>query len=205
MEIDDILKMFCSRDECRVNINTPFNHNGFTYATNGVILVRVPLIKKYQRDMYPDKVEKCLFGGLLHDDDFVCLPDITQAVNFHRCDNCEGKGRDYKCTDCNGRKYVILESNSGIEYEFECKMCYGKGYIPGECEECSGFGVLPEKRHVMVGSKLLGCINLYILGKLPGCKIATEKPEGLQPIPFIFDGGDGIIMPLRQLSDNDDD
>lgn len=42
-----ILEAFCDKDLNFPDLVKPFNHGGFTYATDGFIIVRVPLIGKY--------------------------------------------------------------------------------------------------------------------------------------------------------------
>lgn len=39
------LQRFCSRDRQRLNLNSPWSLDAFTYASNGKILLRVPLLR----------------------------------------------------------------------------------------------------------------------------------------------------------------
>ena len=90
-------------------------------------------------------------------------------------------------------------SDGGYDYEDMCQMCNGSGVIDGPCDSCGGSGKFPEKRSVDIGTKTLDCEMLTTMSKLPNVKIAPEAVEKLSPVPFKFDGGIGIICPLRKF------
>jgi len=47
---DMVLRSFCAIDNCRKEINNPYNHGDYTYATDGWILIRIPKIDKYNKN-----------------------------------------------------------------------------------------------------------------------------------------------------------
>jgi hypothetical protein len=79
-------------------------------------------------------------------------------------------------------------------------MCRGtkKSGKSIECEECSGTRKITKSKSINVGSKLLNCQFLSVMKNLPGVKIAPDAVESLKAIPFKFDDGIGIIMPMRR-------
>ena len=61
------------------------------------------------------------------------------------------------------------------------------------CEECEEWHY--SYRPVQIGKAHINAIYLFKLHLLPNCKISQpEEPEA--PIHFIFDGGEGWLMPL---------
>ena len=60
-EPDITLFVDTTRSFSRLDLNKPFTVNGWRYATNGIIAVRVPDIRKNSRGKYPT-VEKLFFA-----------------------------------------------------------------------------------------------------------------------------------------------
>lgn len=112
------LQPFCSRDEGRHLLHKPFTRDGWTYATDGRIVIRVPAI---------DGVEKGEVGAesLFPKAEFreIGLPDSIPHAVKTICSRCHGTGEcsclhcgsDYTCKVCNGSVDIIKDSPIKIE------------------------------------------------------------------------------------------
>jgi hypothetical protein len=82
----------------------------------------------------------------------------------------------------------------------QCRMCDGRGYehdcpdCRRECEHCDGIGeqLLPPIR---IGEARFKGVYISWIRELPGLEIGKPKP--VDPLPFRFDGGEGLLMPMR--------
>ena len=184
------LEGFCSVYAER--IATPWNKDGFTFATDGYILIRVPLMAGVpERINHPEDVNLIAenpepTGGFIH------LPSL-ESMGVTICPRCKGNPPDSeKCPECEGRCEVEL-SNSHSDYTVECKSCEGEGEVDG-CKRCKGIGYLMKEDRVEIAGCKYQTINLIAFSRhLPNCSIA---PGGKGKASWIhFDGGDGLIMP----------
>lgn len=192
----EYLKPFCSQDNER--ISTPWTADGYTYATDGVIAVRVPAI-----DGVPNNNEAPDMQRLLWDhgtiSDWRDLPeyDITAA---RPCKQCKGSGKSRVCYECDGDGELELDSGHNL-YDVECATCHGDGVLPAiddngkPCARCDGTGkdlVTP----VPWGEGAISMKMLQRIGNLPGAKM-SQAGGGTQTFRFKFDGGEGLVMPMR--------
>lgn len=80
-----------------------------------------------------------------------------------------------------------------------CELCSGDGRLEGKkgttCEGCDGYG--ESWRHIPIGNTHFCIRYVRLLSSLPGIKIA---PNGKEAAPFMFDGGRGLLMPMRGLT-----
>ena len=167
------LKPFCGDNDVRYYMNAPFSEGEFTYATNGHILVRVARcddVPEVEVEAAPPKCEK-----LFADNPFISaveIPDIPPMIEAD-CDCCNGYGT----------------------HEQKCKT--GTAY---DCEECNATGKrVTEPGETMwpqitVGDTGFASKYLRLIKALPGIEFS---PNGQNPAPFRFDGGDGLLMPIR--------
>ena len=206
------ITQFCNINDAREFIRTPFSDEQYTYATDGHIIIRVARI--------PEIVNP---GGTIlpqwksmpwdHEtlSDWHPIPNEIPDGKRVECKSCEGTGKVITCPDCDGDGEVeyTYDSTSGKTYDadIECPVCEGRGKMNGNgehCEDCNGQGHRIEPVAVKVES-----IGLYVsnhllqrVKDLPGIMIAIKGPitplDPLPPIRFRFDGGDGIIMPMRE-------
>jgi hypothetical protein len=85
-----------------------------------------------------------------------------------------------------------------------CPDCFGKGLVPPEldgadlwtCDSCEGYG--EAFRRIAVGDTGFCIRYMRLLSSLPSVQIS---PNGMNPCPFIFDGGRGIVMPMRTIKE----
>lgn len=79
-----------------------------------------------------------------------------------------------------------------------CTKCDGKGSSRGggeSCPDCEGSGMVKKFTPVSIGKAHIDLKYALLLSSLGDVKLA---PSGkLDPIYFQFDGGDGLIMPVR--------
>ncbi len=163
------LKPFCSTDEFRPTLMQPWSRGAYTYATNGHILVRVA-----RRDDVPENeeapdVEKTVEKARLDEASFVRLPLIDlPPEEKSECQACEGRGTEHDCPDCT----------------CDCEVCNGSGEESSDLNSSVGLFGIP-----------FAMRNARLILSLPGVEIS--RPQGhLSPMPFRFEGGIGMSMPL---------
>lgn len=191
---DDLLK-FCS--DRRENLTAPWSAGDHTYATNGHVIVRVPRL--------PDVPENALAPKVAANEDHAMFPYAEPATWFPlsdielpdapKCHDCDGKGTHPDCPECDGDGAITF-SSSQHDYEVTCKSCDGDPK-PHSCDNCGGTGK-DERRfvRVSVGGACFQRHYLAMLKALPNCKIGPDV-DPLKQAPFVFDGGDGLLMPCR--------
>lgn len=172
---NSILRGFCAGDERRPITCRPWSVGEYSYATNGLIIVRVPRLV----DVPPpddQKIEKTA----AQIDEWLQKLEATTRTPVPRfevpkgkswtCDKCEGRGTEHDCPDCN---------------------C--------ECDECEG-GTCHQPVMVAWRGTYISRDMWRLIAALPGSQIAASPP--LPPImdhvSFAFDGGVGIVMPMRK-------
>jgi hypothetical protein len=139
---NDLVK-FVSADGEKHHIDKPWSRDGFTYATNGHVMVRVPVMADVQNNEGPN-AEYVFKQALPMPDTWVPIPDVKPSDI--KCDECGGQGRKFRDVD-------------GITWERECDGCNGSGKIhPVETHEINGV-----KFQVKY---------LFLLHQLPNCEIS---------------------------------
>lgn len=166
------LQDFCGDENSSFRLATPFSKGEWSYATNGHILIRVPLIAGLRED--GPNADKMFEVNCKN----IAPPSITFAVELppletqsEECSECDGTGNPHDCPAC------------------ECK-----------CDECDGRGswdVSSDKGvSVAIGGVPFGCGLIRLLMTLPALRIAP--PQQKKALYFAFDGGDGLLMPLTK-------
>ena len=154
------LQPFC--DSISSNLSRPWTRGGYTYATNGHVMVRVPALADV--DDNPDAPDAAaIFEKYFKADDPTILDwsrvptPKTQEIN---CPDCDGTGFEHECPRC------------------DCA-----------CEECDGTGVVTNGKinWVQVRGIQFSSKYLLMLRRLPGLKMCSPgAPEEAQG--FVFDG-----------------
>jgi hypothetical protein len=166
------LTPFCGKDDIRTTLHSPWTSNGWTYATNGHMCVRVPALESVTRSDGPNI--EVVWAKLLPCDTYSPLPEVKIAPDLLKSGPCE---------DCGG---------SGVA---ECCTC-GQDR---ECPTCDG-GSLddePELWKVEVADGLFFKARYYqLLRALPGLVCDLRPDATARGRHFKFDGGEGIIMPM---------
>lgn len=193
----EILKRFCATDVSRHRLEAPFSQGEWTFATNGHIAVRVPRMKAVAAaEGAPDCVGLFSKSADLENPerDWVNPPEPFFSIR--------------PCADCAGQGFIKFCDHTDGGY---CKRCAGREFVPcekkhpkaEECFECDGKGEIRDgavliegpKGQVKADSRYIELIRL-----LPNPKIAlhgNESDRG-EPLCFRFDGGDGLLMPMRK-------
>jgi hypothetical protein len=165
---------FCGREETRPYLHTPFNHDGYTYATNGQILIRVA-----KRDGMGDRPSELRsFDGLIAslqlrwfdpDASFAPIPEFVLVKRpAKKCEICYGSGT---CT---------------------CECCDHEH----DCGRCDGSGTAIDERNIArFPEQDINLAYIELIRALPGVEIAFGKDN--EPAVFRFEGGVGCIMPMR--------
>lgn len=205
----EVLESFCEKEGCGVNRKSllrPFNLDSFTYATDGIILVRVDLVPEYEKYIDANVEIVRRFTRLIDNAENEYTPLMPTAYDLVQCTECKGTGKIETCSDCDGSGEVSWSSDGGFDYEDTCQMCDGKGVVMGSetsqpCRTCGWSGFMPKIKVVKHGSKWISPVAANKLLVLPNIQIEVCKINNLDPIPFIFDGGKGILMPCRNPQD----
>lgn len=163
------LKQFCSTDRYRPYLHQPFSRGEFTYSTNGHVCVRVPRMVEYPEQEKPDlaKLFAAYFKPGARGTVEAGLPERKEV--FVDCEDCDGRGTEHDCPECH------------------CT-----------CDRCDGDGRLEKSELVTVGIGTATYDAKYIrkLMTLPGFRMDPNPPKA-EAGSFTFDGGEGIVMPLR--------
>lgn len=197
MSID--LKAFCAQpDFGRYVIEFPFKQGEHVYATDGRVLVRVSGDTPFERPadanaglVPPDPTKVGPWNqNKLSDADFV----LVLGLNIPPV-------RVETCPDCEGMKAVKYGTATTIT------PCAEDDPDAQTCENCDGHGQITHNDRVAVGENSLSNRYLYLIATLPNCRIGTKRtaPQDSRhdkldygPVPFIFDGGCGYLMPMKE-------
>lgn len=191
------LQDFCAKDEQRQHeLNDPFSHGKYSFASDGHMLIRVPLLLEVTKGL-PGFMES-KFTEFATGDCLTPIPEYKQEKK--KCSICRGSGKAEECPECKGLGEVNFE-NDYNDYEFECQTCHGHGEVSGgknTCEECEGTGQVYVNRwaSINIGNKLLGLRLLDKIKDLPGVMLGDCSADDKAPVYFKFDGGDGLLMPM---------
>lgn len=173
MTID--LHRFCSKDRIRVNLHHPMSQDGFTWASDGRIAIRVPHVMDYPEFKFPSV--STVFNSCFIEDEKgelkVELPEIKETEED--CRECSGSGKAHECPNC------------------DC-----------DCDVCDGDGKQSRKvsATVLIGDTIFDAFYIKLVLSLPSLKFSAKPPKD-KAASFIFDGGAGILMPMRYDAPDD--
>jgi len=192
----------------------PCHLGGFTYATNGFLVVRVPGAFGIEHQRARDCVK---FLEPNSDCSGAPVTLTAQEVRplLHKCTEChpnpESPTERIECPECDGEGEVEWETEFN-HYEAECKTCGGDGTIREgqgelkreECLNCFGTGLAPKwnryhitaKDAVPIGPAFINPTFVYLLATDFGPITFYAQESSTAGIPFRFEGGDGCVMPL---------
>lgn len=193
----ETLKQFCSRDTTRTQIQQPWSMDGHSFATDGHILMRVPRLDQVAENRDAPETGH-LFANSPHTGNFLPIPDLPEPQDGP-CPECKGSGKvPARCQKCDGEGTILCPQCE--DGQLECDECDGTG-LPEEesevpCEDCDGSGKRPVLQRVAVGNQTVDAKFLRLIEDLPNVRITNSQKE-LSALTFVFDGGDGLIMPIR--------
>lgn len=164
--MDDIeLMPFCSTEDSRKNLMNPWSRDGFTWASNGFILIRVA----YRDSVPPNpkapgvkEVMKCHVGAVFSE-----LPSVKWPYT----------PREDTCLSCRGRRF-----------KHDCPSCYCK------CLQCEGTGLDYQPVSVTIRGTAFSVRYIKMIIDIPGLEFyASKKYLSNGYYPFRFQGGIGVI------------
>lgn len=168
------LQQFCAvDDEWRPYLNKPFRSKGHVYATDGRLLIRVA-----DDESFPacDKVDPTSFLKQAEQASYITAPKVelpaVEAAKHVHCPDCNGRGHEHDCPDC----------------ECECGACRGSGSVNDTPRVSTTFA-----------GQTFDLKFIRKLYTLPGLEIAPNPSDCdlFTPLCFRFDGGLGVLMPMR--------
>jgi hypothetical protein len=187
----ELLQRFCATtNDTRVWLQKPWRDAGHIYATNGHMIVRIP--DDGREVSANDKSHTKVPGWFSKHKgcEFIPIPDLLPEPP---CEVCDGKGwhDGADCGECEGGKF---EHGS---HTYDCMHCGATGRIAAEsiCLTCDGFGTTAHNSRTAIGNTCYQTRYLKFLSTLPGIMISPNGPS--DPCAFRFDGGSGLIMPMR--------
>ena len=189
------LRRFCSKDKFRHSLLKPFTIGDYTYAASGPVCVRVEARSYFGPPPEDIKVEELGWPkGKMERMFRLDLPKEWPEPKITPCENCDGEGKIAKCGECEGAGFI----KCNLGHDHDCPKCNGRGFRKGiseTCQECKGDGVLRADLFLSIGA---ACFNRKVIGdvlELPGLLVAQTNATG--PSYFTFNGGDGLMMPVR--------
>jgi hypothetical protein len=194
----DYLQKFCEIDSLR-GLDKPVVWNGFVYATDGKIAIRVRA-----EDGEPNSVEKSCFNkidGFNKIDEYLgkesekeYMPLDIELPAPIKCNNCKGTGAISRCTKCEG---IGVTECPTCGQDIKCEYCDGDGHGSAFDETCmcakcngTGEGFLP----VAIGTEKFQRRYLALLQSLPAPVEIAIDPDHSKPALFRFPEGSGALM-----------
>jgi hypothetical protein len=173
------LKLFCGpNDPKHPFLEEPFSAGAWTYATDGHIAVRVSRLEDVAEN---SAVPAGVLEGTSRLFEQTRKPRYKQAPEFELQEPFEWK-EELECHRCRG---------TGKFHIRECPDCNCK------CFECDGTGIftVPNVRTTSIGKALYRSKYISLMRSLP--QLELGRPHRSKPLPFRFDGGEGLLMPCR--------
>lgn len=201
-----LMRFVAPETDIRTHLTKPMRQDGFLYASDGWIAVRVLDDQAIEAGEHPAKsnISK-IFDKPIQPEALHPLPELPAAI---KCKHCGGSGIQYFsiCDECDGEG-----SFTHGTHNYECKECDGDGSIYNKsghgvkqtCWHCSGHG---EADHhggavpIKIGGLHFKPHLLRMIASLPGARIEHITPADETELPatrFTFDGGEGAVMPIK--------
>ena len=212
----ETLKLFCCTDSEKESLSEPYSSGDFTFATNGHVQIRVPRLQEVPESEIAPKItitENDPVGKhyLKEPVEWVAVPAVTVEPTL--CTSCGGTGKAVVCPECDGNGWIGTETPWHRYDDQECKSCKGTGQVSvrryalmgswkaqmpdpvvQSCDSCNHGVVWPLFGEVINGVRI-NVRFLDMIGKLPGAQLGLFGE--LDIVRFRFDGGDGLVMPMR--------
>lgn len=168
------LEQFCTLEGWRLVLSRPFSAAAFTYAADGAIAVRVPrradVSENPDAARYVEEMERRFAGAP--------VPAVWERRRFYLPPPPLQTGR---CPDCHG--------DGALDCDSDCARCDGQGELSGEFS-----------RSTSIDGIAFGLGYVRRMLSLPDVEIAMtacDDERHFWPLMFRFDGGEGLLMPLR--------
>lgn len=194
MITDEILKNFVYWQSTRYDINKVWIKNGWKYATDGRICVRIPTADINDSEgKYPD-------GDELFDSNKFLLCDVPliTPIASGKCSVCNGRGKLHKaCPNCCGDG--VFECPTCHAETLKCETCCGSGRSNEiiMCNDCDGTGI--DFGHFAVKDINFNGKYIHKLNRLfTNCVMIGLPLESNKPAKIKFEGGECALMPMAK-------
>ncbi|WP_139791193.1 hypothetical protein [Chromobacterium violaceum] len=188
MSID--LRPFCaSEHDSRAWLRHPFTLNGKTCASNGHILIEMDIAGDYPEVPSKNASNVAASLGRIPAAGFQPLPTMPEP-EFVACPSCEGRGHGKRCKSCEGAGEFQHHGHS-----YSCKACDGEGSFNAPCYQCNATGKKEISIPMQIGEAVFALRYLSLIATLPCVEFATTRANDIAG--FKFQGGRGVLMPLR--------
>lgn len=191
------LEKFCAKADHITpsgnDIKRPIRHNGYIFATDARICIRVADNGTIQAAPPSGCMKGYDFSILFTGIENVDLP-IPALPDRIQCSHCDGDCLEHDCQACDGEGHIDGEISALI-----CTECGGTGRKEpgpdtGACWWCNGRGE-QEQNPVMVGGIHFNRVFLALAAELPNARFV--RIDGYTTARIKFDGGEIAIMPTR--------
>lgn len=186
---------FVNRDSLR----KPFERDGYIYATNSRVMVRVAknlCEESYKQQEHPKKLPTFSAGDCCYKLDLKELVEVLKSIPS--CETVAVSGKDAECDECEGYGRVewTYENTNGEEHRdyFDCPICDGKGKVATK-------EFYREERSVSINGVPFNAGLLCNIAEAMNdiglqSAVVARLEKGSQPMLIQFqDGIDVIIMP----------
>jgi len=201
-KLEKYLKLLKTDDpeEKRHHVLNPWHENGFSYATNGAIVIRVP--GEYGDNDVGEFPKMADFNWPFFDtlENGITIPKYAFG-EYQTCNLCSGQ-KHIQCPECDGDGMVYFE-NDYHEYNMQCASCSGRGVTElietQKCWFCYGTNIKDEPYFLIDGQMFNPRYIKLLVDNLPDLifypKISCwNEDEEKASAGFSFDGGLGFIM-----------
>lgn len=162
----------------------PIDDGEWSYCSDARICLRVPKFEHKSGVEATQKTIEALRGFFAKNNhkDYQPLPATPEGGWGKPCESCEATGK--------------------ID-EIVCACCGSRMALPNEivtdCPNCEGRGrFVSRKEFLVVGHQAVSHYYLALISSLPNVTIAPSPTGELDHLHFRFDGGEGVIMPMRK-------
>jgi hypothetical protein len=190
------LAPFCGVDDPRFWIRTPMSIEGKAAATDGSILIIVDAPAPNEAADF--LAHASIFGhktvAMAREQFGAYVEASSIKLSDKECSHCDGTGRARveECEACDGDGEVWHKNKSAT-----CPICDGSGVVveTGKGDPCKSCGGTGRGVPSSYGNEYtIASHYVALLQGLPNCRVKAH--EGNHPVPFTFDGGCGVVMPL---------
>lgn len=187
---------FCEKEgSSRLDMSTPFVLNGWRYATDARVAIRIPCGEpntEAKEKRFPP-IEQ-LFANF-PEDGFEPWPEVDVFNAMGDCPECDcGLVNSVECRKCLGRGFTVCNE---CGTEDDCKPCKGEGYVGDDCGNCNGKGELVWTWVQRIGDDYTAHAKYAeLFRELPNVEFVNNNGKLL----IRFDGGQGILMCLEKGS-----
>lgn len=193
------LQPFCAKENARWYRDKPFFKDGFIYATDARILVRLPAPGE------PDTPDAPALNDvdLSMPEQATPWPQSEPIFYEDTCAACEGDGfvGRVECSDCQGEGEVDCPHCGN---DMTCEKCGGRCYISkgAPCEKCDGKGRYEQPAYQRVSDGYVAYHYDQLVRSLGDVEFHQVKSDhGGYRFNLRFNGGVGAVMSKRLPDD----